>query len=209
MTMGPSHTTTRDPKRFSDSAERNREPILDVLRRVLPPRGVVLEVGSGTGMHAAWFAPHLPGLTWQPSDVEEESLASVRAWAVSAAAPNLLDPVPLDVLAPEWPVRAADAVVAINLLHISPPETGAALMRGAAAVLPKGGVLYLYGPFLEDGVHNAPSNAAFDASLRRRNAEWGLRDVSDLRATAAQHGLTFVEQVPMPANNRSLVFRKA
>jgi len=208
MPMGPSHTTTRDPKRFSDSAERNRDPILDVLRRVLPPRGLVLEVGSGTGMHAAWFAPRLPDHVWQPSDVEEESLASIRAWAAGADAPNLRDPIPLDVLADPWPVTAADAVVSINLVHISPPETLPALLRGAAAVLPEGGVLVLYGPFMEDGAHNAPSNEAFHRSLQKRNPEWGLRDIADVRAAAEARGLRFVEKVAMPANNVSLVFRK-
>jgi SAM-dependent methyltransferase len=198
-----------DARQHAPAAERNREPIFAVLTRVLPPRGLILEIGSGSGQHAAWFAPRLPEHVWQPSDVDPARLASVEAWARAAPAANLRDPLTLDVAADEWPLTAADAVVAINVLQVAPPETIDHLLRGAARVLPPGGVLVVYGPFREGGVHTAESNAAFDESLRSRNPAWGVRDVDDLRAAGERHGIPLLEQVAMPANNRTLVFRRA
>jgi len=186
---------------------RNRDPILAVLRRVLPARGVVLEIASGTGEHAVHFAAALPQLTWQPTDADVDALRSIAAHRASAQVPNLLSPLVLDAASPVWPVLHADAVMAINMIHVSPWRTTEGLMEGAARVLPPGGPLYLYGPFKEGDRHTAPSNVAFDANLRASNSEWGLRDLDRVADLARWHGLHFVERVPMPANNLSLVFR--
>jgi SAM-dependent methyltransferase len=192
----------------SPTVARNREPILAVLRRHLPNQGTVLEIAAGTGEHAAYFAPQFPHLTWQPTDVDPDALASIEAHRVAANAPNLCTPIVLDVTAPRWPVERADAVISINMIHISPWAAAQGLMAGAERLLPAGGVLYLYGPFKENGEHTAPSNSAFDASLRARDPAWGVRDTSDVRALADSHGFDFIERVAMPANNLSLVFRR-
>jgi len=186
---------------------RNREPILAVLRRVLPTQGTVLEIASGSGEHAVHFAAGLPYLTWQPADVDPDALRSITAYRAAARLPNLLPPLALDAAAPDWPVTRADAVVSINMIHIAPWSAAQGLMAGAERILAAGDVLYLYGPFKEDGQHTAPSNAAFDLSLRQRNPQWGVRDVGDVCELAQQHGLALVERVAMPANNLSLVFR--
>jgi SAM-dependent methyltransferase len=191
----------------SPSAARNREPILAVLRRVLPSRGLVLEVASGTGEHAVHCAAGLPELTWQPSDRDPEALASIAAHREQAGLPNLLEPLLLDVTAPAWPLARADAIVAVNMIHIAPWRAAERLMSGAERLLASGGVLYLYGPFKEDGRHTAPSNAAFDESLRARDPAWGVRDTADVVALAGRHGFGLVERVAMPANNLSLVFQ--
>ena len=191
----------------SPSTARNREPILAVLRRVLPARGVVLEIASGTGEHAVHFATALPDLTWQPSDRDPDALRSIAAHRAGAGLPNLLPPLELDVTATSWPLERADAIVSINMIHIAPWRAAVALMAGAGRLLAPGGVLYLYGPFKQDGRHTAPSNAEFDASLRARDPEWGVRDVGEVAELADQHGLALVEQAAMPANNLSLVFR--
>jgi hypothetical protein len=186
---------------------RNREPILAVLRRVLPARGTVLEIASGSGEHAVHFAAALPHLTWQPADLDPDALRSIAAYRTGARLPNLLPPLALDAALPDWPVRRADAVVSINMIHIAPWSAAQGLMAGAERILAAGDVLYLYGPFKEDGQHTAPSNAAFDASLRQRNPQWGVRDRGDVCNLAQRHGLALVERVAMPANNLSLVFR--
>ncbi len=193
---------------LSPAVARNRDPILAVLRRVLPDRGTVLEIASGTGEHAAYFAVRLPDLIWQPSDVEPEALASIEAHRAAANVPNLRAPVTLDVTAPAWPVTQADAVVSMNMIHISPWTAAQGLMAGAGRLLAAGAPLYLYGPFKENGEHTAPSNAAFDASLKARDPQWGVRGLGDVRALATGHGFDFVERVAMPANNLSLVFRR-
>ncbi len=185
---------------------RNRDPILAVLRRVLPPQGTVLEIASGTGEHAVHFAAGLPGVTWQPTDQDAAALRSIAAWRETARLPNVLAPLELDVTSPVWSVQRADAVVCINMIHISPWRATEALMAGAARVLAPDGVLFLYGPYKESGAHTAQSNEAFDASLRARNPEWGVRDLDDVRAIAAEHGLDFAERVAMPANNISVMF---
>ncbi|WP_445501719.1 DUF938 domain-containing protein [Microvirga sp. G4-2] len=192
----------------SPSVARNRDPILAVLHRVLPPAGTVLEIASGTGEHAVYFAAALPHLTWQPSDQDEQALRSIATHRSISGLSNLLAPLALDAAAPDWPVEQADAVVAINMVHISPWRTTQGLMAGAERVLPRGGVLYLYGAYRENGTHTAPSNEAFDADLRRRNPEWGIRDLEAVAELAGSHGLTLVERIPMPANNLSLVFRR-
>jgi cyclopropane fatty-acyl-phospholipid synthase-like methyltransferase len=192
----------------SPAVARNRDPILAVLRRVLPERGVALEIASGSGEHAVHFAAALPGLTWQPSDPDPQARDSIAAYHAAAQLPNLLRPLALDATSSAWPVTQADAIVAINMIHIAPWAAAEGLIAGAERLLPAGGVLFLYGPFREHGQHTAPSNAAFDESLRARNTEWGLRDLDELAALASQHGLALEERVAMPANNLSVVFRR-
>ncbi|HEX9461631.1 MAG TPA: DUF938 domain-containing protein [Alphaproteobacteria bacterium] len=197
-----------DARLFSPATERNCRPILDVLRQVLPPNGLVLEIASGGGQHAAFFAPQFPKLTWQPSDPDAAARASITAWAQSAGLPNLRPPIELDAARAEWPLKRADAVMCINMIHIAPWTACLGLLRGAAGVLPADGVLYLYGPYRRDGQHTAPSNTAFDADLKARNSDWGVRDVSAVAAEAAAAGFGPPNIIPMPANNLSVVFRR-
>jgi len=200
-------------KRNAPATERNRSFILDVLRGVLPERGRVLEIASGSGQHAVFFAAHLPGVVWQPSDPDPAALASIEAWRAEAGLPNLRPPVALDVRREGWPREALeappDAVVCINMIHIAPWSACEALVRGAAGALAEGGVLYLYGPYRIGGAFTAPSNAAFDASLRAQDPAWGVRDLEAVTELAAAHGLQREAVVPMPANNHSIVFRLA
>ena len=198
-----------DPRLYHPHVARNRGPILDVLRRALPARGLVLEVASGSGEHAAFFANGLPSVSWQPSDMDAKALASVAAFQSNSGAPNLLLPLRLDVTAAQWPIERADAIVNCNMIHISPWAACEGLIAGAERILPVGGILYLYGPYRIDGRHTAPSNEEFDANLRGRNAAWGIRDLGDVTALATRHGLTLVETVQMPANNLSVIFRRA
>jgi hypothetical protein len=192
----------------SPSVARNRDPILAVLRRVLLSAGTVLEIASGTDEHAVYFAAALPHLTWQPSDQDEQALRSIAAhWAVTRL-PNLLASLSLDAVAPDWPVAQADAVVAINMVHISPWQATQGLMAGAGRVLSPGGALFLYGAYKENGAHTAPSNEAFDADLRPQNPDWGVRDLEEVAELAGSCGLELAERIPMPANNLSLVFRR-
>jgi SAM-dependent methyltransferase len=197
-----------DPRLYFPHVARNREPILEVLRRVLPPQGLVLEVASGSGEHAAYFAEQLPSLFWQPTDPDPVALASIAAHRAAADAPNLLAPVRLDVTSAPWPVERAAAVVCNNMMHITPWAASEGLIAGAQRTLPAGGVLYLYGPYRIDGRHTAPSNQDFDARLRAQNPQWGIRDLADVTALAARHGLSLTETVPMPANNLSVVFQR-
>ena len=197
---------TTDPRQFAPATERNREPILEVLRRVLPATGLVLEVASGTGEHVAHFASALPDLEFQPTEYEAERRASVDAWAAGLG--NVRPAVALDATADVWPVARAAAVFCANMIHIAPWAACVGLMAGAARVLPQGGVLVLYGPFLREGVPTAPGNVAFDASLRARDARWGVRDVAEVAAVAAGQGLGLDEVVEMPANNLIVVFRR-
>lgn len=192
----------------SPSVARNREPILAILQRVLPASGLVLEIASGTGEHALHFASALPHLTWQPTDQDEQALNSIAAYRAASGLPNLLAPMKLDAAVMDWPVERADAVVAINMVHISPWRATQGLMAGAGRVLPSGGVLFLYGAYKENGAHTALSNEAFDQDLRRRNSEWGVRDLEEVADLARVHGLELVERIAMPANNLGLVFRR-
>jgi SAM-dependent methyltransferase len=187
---------------------RNRDSILAVLQRFLPASGFILEIASGTGEHAVHFARGLPGVIWQPSDPDPESLASIAAHRAAAKLPNLLPPLELNVTSAQWPVEKADAMVAINMIHIAPWTASEGLMAGAESLLPPGGVLYLYGPFKENGAHTAPSNEAFDRSLRMRDPSWGVRDLEEVIALAGRHSLDFVERIAMPANNLSVIFRR-
>lgn len=202
-------SSSPDDARSSPAAERNAEAILAVLRAALPAKGRVLEIASGTGQHAVHFARALPGVVWTPTDASEEALASIGAWRSAAGATNLDAPLRLDVEQPAtWPEGPFSALVAINLVHISPWSTTEALLAGAARVLQTGGVLYLYGPYREAETPLAESNAAFDASLKARDSAWGLRDRDEVIAAAKGHGLTFTLRKAMPANNLSLLFRK-
>jgi len=195
-------------RQHAPAAERNREPILAVLARVLPASGTVLEIASGTGQHAIHFAAALPHIVWQPSDADDEARASIAAWTAQSGLANVRAPLALDVRDASWGIEAADAIVCINMIHISPWASAQALIAGAGRLLGPGGVLFLYGPYRRGGAHTAPSNAAFDAQLQGRNPEWGVRDMEDVVALADAAGFAADEPVAMPANNFSLVFRK-
>jgi hypothetical protein len=192
----------------SPAAARNREPIADVLARSLPERGTVLEIASGSGEHSIHFATRFPHLEWQPTDRDPDALASIAAYQAEAALPNLLPPLPLDVTKPPWPVDQADAIVCINMIHISPIEAMDALFAGAARTLPTDALLYLYGPYRFHGTFTAPSNEAFDQSLRSRDPRWGVRDIREVTAAATRTGFKLAETIAMPANNHSLIFRR-
>jgi SAM-dependent methyltransferase len=195
-------------KRHAPATERNRDAIADVLREVLPERGLLLEVAAGTGEHAAYLAPLFPELRWQPSDPDPDALTSIEAWAADADAPNLLPPVFLDAASSTWPIDSADAILCINMVHISPWAATEGLIRGAGRLLPGGAPLILYGPYRRAGVPTAPSNEAFDLSLKARNPAWGLRDLEAVQGQAAEQGLGFERLYEMPANNLTLVFRR-
>ncbi len=197
-----------DPRLRRPHVARNRDAILEVLRCVLPPQGLVVEVASGSGEHAVYFAQHLPALAWQPTDTDAQALASIAAHRTAAGVPNLLAPLRLDVTSAQWPVENADAIVCNNMIHIAPWTATEGLIAGAGRVLSEGGILYLYGPYRIDGRHTAPSNQAFDASLRAQNPLWGVRDLAEVAALAARHGLVLEETVQMPANNLSVIFRR-
>jgi SAM-dependent methyltransferase len=198
-------TVKHEHRQVAPATERNRVPILNVLQRTLPAQGLVLEIASGTGQHAAFLAPHFPGLIWQPSDPNQAAHASIAAWAEAA---NIRPPLTLDASAPDWPVETADAVVCINMIHIAPWAAAVGLVAGAARLLGAGDPLYLYGPFRRDGQHTAPSNAAFDQDLRGRNPAWGIRNLEDVIDLTAKAGFAAPEVIQMPANNLSVVFRK-
>lgn len=197
----------RHAHRHASAIERNRAPILSVLRHLLPPGATVLEIASGTGEHAAYFAEHLPGVTWQPSDPDPGLRESIAAWAAGAPG-TILPPLAIDATAPRWPIERADAVVCINMIHIAPWAAAEGLFRGAARLLPARAPLFLYGPFKIGGQHTAPSNAAFDRGLRAQDPGWGVRDLDDVEALADTHGFALVETVSMPANNLSVIFRR-
>jgi SAM-dependent methyltransferase len=194
-------------KRHVPSAERNREPLLPVLREVLPARGTVLEVASGSGQHAVFFARALPGITWQPTDVDPGALASIEAWRQQEGPPNLRAPFALDVQAGPWPAEPVEALVAINLVHISPWEACQGLLEGAGRVLVPGGVLILYGAYFVEGQAATPGNLAFDASLRERNPAWGVRELGAVTAEARRQGLERERVIQMPSHNLTVVLR--
>mgnify|MGYP006269622217 CR=1 FL=1 len=210
-----------DARRHAPATQRNRQPILEVLSRTLPPEGTVLEISSGTGEHAVFLAPHLAPRQWLPSDIDPVALDSILAWQKAAPAANLHSPSRLDAQASVWPVETGDhpqtldlgkypvtAIVNINMVHISPWRACRGLMAGAKRLLPMGGILYLYGPFRRNGQHTAPSNEAFDLSLKGQNPEWGVRDLEAVIAEAQDNRLDLAETVEMPANNLSIIFRK-
>jgi SAM-dependent methyltransferase len=194
----------------SPATARNRDPILAVLKPRMPAGGLVLEIAAGAGEHAVHLAAAFPGLEWRPTDPDPEARDSIAAWRETAGLANLLEPLALDAADPDaWPVERADVVVCINMVHISPWAATEGLMAGAGRVLEPGGMLYLYGPYFEDAVETAPSNLAFDESLKARNPAWGVRRLEAVRALATRHGLELAERIAMPANNLSLIFRKA
>ena len=210
-----------DVRQHAPATQRNREPILDVLLQVLPPTGTVLEVSSGTGEHAVFLAPRLSPRKWIPSDPNPIARASIAAWRENCPADNLYPPIALDARDPVWmveeeltPLENIDfnrdpirAIININMIHIAPWSACLGLIAGAGRILPPDGILYLYGPFKQDGKHTAPSNAAFDESLQDQNPEWGVRDLNDVVAVAQSHNLLLIETQPMPANNLSVIFR--
>ena len=197
-----------DGRWFTGSVERNRDPILAELRRVLPEAGLVLEIASGTGQHVIYFANALPHLTWQPSDADAAFRRSIEAWIAKERPANVRMPANLDVRRLPWPVTQADAVLCINMIHVSPWAATQALLDGAKRILPAGGVLFLYGPYRRFGRHTAPSNAAFDEQLRASDPEWGLRDLEAVVELARAAGFRLGDIVDMPANNFSVVFRR-
>lgn len=197
-------------KRFAPATQRNRDIIVDALRPLLPKTGTALEIASGSGEHLIYFAHAFPTITWQPSDADPEARASIAAWCAQAKPRNVLAPAALDASAAPWPAAAtqADVVLCINMVHISPWASTLGLLRGAAAALPANGPLYLYGPYRRHGVVTAPSNEDFDYSLKQRDARWGLRQLEDVAAAAAEVGLVLTDVTDVPANNLSIVFRK-
>ena len=194
-------------KRHAPATARNSEPLAEVLAEELPDRGLVLEVASGSGEHAVFLARQFPALEWQPSDVDLEALASVDAWAAEAGCANLRPAIALDAAQANWPIAAADAVLCVNMVHISPWSAAVGLFTGAGRILTSGAPLVLYGPFIEPGRETAPSSLAFDHSLKQRNSEWGLRNTADLDALASSSGLMRTARHAMPANNLVLVYR--
>ena len=199
---------TADGKWSSPSAERNKGPILEVLAQVLPSRGLVLEIASGTGQHVMHFAKALPDLTWQPSDPDPELRESIALRIQEESRPNVKAPIDLDVTKLPWPLRAADAVLAINMIHVAPWSATLSLFEGAKALLPPQHILFLYGPYRRFGRHTSEGNAQFDLDLRARDPEWGLRDMEAVSDVAARAGFDLAQTVEMPANNFSLVFKR-
>lgn len=198
----------QDARRFALATQRNRDPILDVLRPLLPETGLALEVASGTGEHVIHFARAFPFLRWQPSDPTPDARASIAAWTEANGLMNVLPPLDLDAAAEAWPIARADAVLCINMIHISPGHATEGLMRGAGRLLSAGQPLYLYGPYRRAGHPLAPSNAEFDADLKHRDPRWGLRELDDVTALAEASGLALADVIEMPANNLSVIYRK-
>lgn len=200
--------TSQDAKLSSPSALRNRDPISDLLREVLPASGTVLEIASGSGEHVIHFAELFPDLVWQPSDPSPEARASIKAWVKAEALTNVLPPLDLDASSESWPVARAEAMIAINMIHISPWPATQGLLKRAGQLLPAGGPLILYGPYRRQGQPLVASNVEFDASLRARNPEWGIRLLEDVAGLAAQSGLALTSVTEMPANNLGVVFTR-
>jgi hypothetical protein len=199
-----------DLRRYAPATEHNREPILAILQQVLPPTGTILEISSGTGEHGVFMAPQLAPRHWLPSDPDPGARASIQAWQQFAPCDRMYPPIDLDASSDQWLVKSKEpitAIVNINMIHIAPKAAYLGLFAGTQRILPVDGILYLYGPFKQDGVHTAPSNAAFDESLQSRNPAWGVRDLEEIIAVAANHDLELQQVYPMPANNLSVVFK--
>jgi hypothetical protein len=199
---------SEDDRRYAPATARNRDPLLQVLKSLLPRTGTILEIASGTGEHACYFAPVFGEAIWQPTDTDESAMASINAHRQADAPANLAPPLHLDVMQAEWPVSAADAVLCVNMVHISPWACCENLFRGCANVLSPGAPLVLYGPFKREGAHTAPSNAEFDQTLRRQNAEWGIRDMGEIAEAGKIRGLALEDPIAMPSNNFCLVLRQ-
>jgi len=196
-------------RRSAPAALRNRQPIAEVLSEWLPPKGLVLEIASGTGEHVTYFAERFPTLEWQPSDIHPDALQSIAASCDEAGLPNLRAPQVIDAASAPWPIESADAVLSINMVHISPWASALGLLGGAARLLKPGAPLIIYGPWITSDAPTAQSNLAFDADLRRRDARWGLRKVEDFAAAAEERGLHLEKTRAMPANNMMLLLRRA
>ena len=211
--------SSSDARQFAAATMRNRDPILAVLDRILPPSGTILEIGSGTGEHAVYLAPrlaeHYPDRHWLPSDIAPDRRMSIAAWMVAEPADNILKPVSIDTQSHHWDVERIiphpriSAIVSINMIHIAPWSACLGLLAGAARLLGGGQVLYLYGPFMRGGEHTAHSNESFDERLQVENPEWGVRDLDEVTDAAAGQGFDLAEVVEMPANNLSVIFRRA
>jgi len=199
---------TAGVRRSAPAALRNREPIAEVLAKWLPEQGTVLEIASGTGEHAVYFAGCFPQLDWQPSDLHPDALSSIAGWRAETSLPNLREPLALDAGSDSWPIDRADAVLSINMVHISPWASALGLIAGAARLLSAGDPLILYGPWLKDDIVTVDSNIAFDADLKRRDAQWGLRRVEDFTAAAQERGFELTATRQMPANNLMLLYRR-
>ena len=200
--------STVGARRSAPAALRNREPIAKVLEEWLPATGLVLEIASGSGEHAVHFADRFPNLDWQPSDIHPDALASIAAWREEAALPNLKPALPIDAAAANWPIDRADAVLSINMVHISPWSSALGLLAGAKRLLSPDAPLIMYGPWLKDDIPTVESNLAFDADLKRRDPQWGLRRVEDFSHAAAVRGFELAATRPMPANNLMLLYRR-
>ena len=204
-----------DARLYAPATQRNREAILEILLQVLPKSGTILEIASGTGEHAVYFAPHLKPRKWLPTDPNPQSRASIAAWIANLPSDNLYPPIDLDASANLWTVEnnilpdilPITALVNINMIHISPWSACLGLMAASDRILPPLGILYLYGPFKQNGKHTAPSNAAFDEYLRAENSTWGVRDLDEVTTAAKTHNLNLINTYQMPANNLSLVFQ--
>lgn len=196
-------------RRSAPAALRNREPIAEVLADWLPSRGLVLEIASGTGEHAAFFAERFPALDWQPTDIHSDALSSIAAWRDASGLPNLRPPLPLDAASSDWPIERADAVLSINMVHISPWASALGLLDGAGRLLGSGAPLILYGPWLKDEIETVQSNLDFDADLKRRDPAWGLRRVEDFAQAAGPRGFRLDNLRQMPANNLIMLWKKA
>ncbi|NEU73834.1 DUF938 domain-containing protein [Hassallia byssoidea VB512170] len=202
--------TPQDARQFAPATQRNREVILEILLQVLPASGTILEIASGTGEHAVYFAPHLKPRKWLPTDPNPRSLASIAAWIAHSPSDNLYPPFDFDASASVWTLpdtTPITAIVNINMIHISAWGACLGLMALSDRILPPGGILYLYGPFKQNGEHTSPSNAAFDSSLRAQNPNWGVRDLDDVVAAAKAQNLNLINTYQMPANNLSVVFQ--
>ena len=199
----------QDQRQYAVATERNREPILEVLKQFLPPTGTVLEIASGTGEHAVFFAPRLPSLKWQPSDRNLLAISSIKSWQSYQPSANLYPPIYVDVTQENWDIQLENikAIVSINMIHIAPWSACLGLMQGAKKLLPKGGILYLYGPFQRGGRHTAPSNEQFDQYLKMQNSEWGVRHLEDVIKAGEEQDLKWLATVSMPANNLSVILQ--
>jgi hypothetical protein len=203
----------RTSKQYAPATERNRQPILEVLQQVIPQKGNILEIASGTGEHACFFAPYFPNQQWIPSDPDRLLRLSIEAWRQDSTSNNLQIPLDIDVTLPNWETKLDNSaiaeigtIIAINLIHISPWSACQGLMKGVGKILQSGGILYLYGPYKQEGKHTAPSNEAFDQSLQFRNSDWGVRNLEDVVELAEKYQLILHKIIPMPANNLSLIF---
>jgi Protein of unknown function (DUF938) len=214
QSLWPDWQQSDDGRQRAPAAERNKDFILEVLKTHLPKAGTVLEIASGTGEQAIYFTRQLSPLCWLPSDYDQDRLKSIAAWRAHSPTENLLAPVQIDTSTNPWsiegnpPTPAITAIVCINMIHIAPFSACEGLLAGAGRILPSGGVLYFYGPFMRGGKHTAPSNAEFDARLKERDASWGLRDIDVVADLASGHALSLGETIAMPANNFSLIFEK-